>query len=52
MGWLVELSPWLQMPIVLAILLPPAGLAAWAALRCADWLAGLRSKWTTLKHHG
>lgn len=33
------LSPWLQLPIVLAIALPVAGAAAWAMLRLTDWLA-------------
>ena len=33
------LSPWLQLPIVLAIALPVAGAAAWAMLRFTDWLA-------------
>lgn len=52
MGWLVELSPWLQLPIVLALLLPPAGVVAWAALRVADWLAARLDRSATLKHHG
>lgn len=38
------LSPWLQLPIVLAVALPAAGLAAWAMLRVADWLAFLRDR--------
>lgn len=52
MGWLLELSPWLQLPIVLIVLLPPAGLVAWAGLKLVDWLGGLADRWVTLRHHG
>ncbi|MCT2339176.1 hypothetical protein [Corynebacterium sp. p3-SID1056] len=38
------LSPWLQLPIVLAVAVPLASVAAWAMLRVADWLAYLRNR--------
>lgn len=36
--WLVGLSPWLQLPIVLCLTLPVAGVAAAVVLRVVDWI--------------
>ncbi|WKD57238.1 hypothetical protein CAPI_03380 [Corynebacterium capitovis DSM 44611] len=33
-----DLSPWLQVPIVLLVALPAAGLVATVLLRAVDWL--------------
>lgn len=52
MGWLVELNPWVQLPIILAVVIPPAGVAAWAGLKLVDWLSGVDKRWATLRHHG
>lgn len=55
MGWLVDLSPWLQVPIVLALALPPAGLLAWAGLALVDWVGGAvgtENSSTRVNHHG
>lgn len=51
MGWLVDLSPWLQVPIVLALALPPAGLVAWAGLALVDWVGGAGAS-AKVNHHG
>jgi|GEM_PF-3848144 len=40
---LTQVSPWLQVPIILAIALPVAGIAAVGALRLVDWLAAVLS---------
>ncbi len=36
-----ELSPWFQLPIVLAVVMPLAGVAAAAILRVVDWISKL-----------
>ncbi|MCT1452635.1 MULTISPECIES: hypothetical protein [unclassified Corynebacterium] len=38
---LTQASPWLQLPVVLAIALPLAGLASVGLLRLVDWLAAV-----------
>ena len=40
---LTQVSPWLQVPIILAIALPVAGIAATGVLRLVDWLAAVVS---------
>ncbi|EEI17074.1 MULTISPECIES: hypothetical protein [Corynebacterium] len=41
---LFHLSPWLQLPIVLVVVLPLAGVAAAVILRVVDWLATPRER--------
>lgn len=43
MNWLVGLSPWLQLPILLVITLPLATVAAWAGLWLVDRVGANRS---------
>ena len=38
--------------IILAVVIPPAGVAAWAGLKLVDWLSGVGKRWATLRHHG
>ncbi|WP_181896949.1 hypothetical protein [Corynebacterium senegalense] len=38
---LFGLSPWLQLPVVLAVALPLAGVSAALILRAVDWFARL-----------
>lgn len=35
------LSPWLQLPLILLVALPAAGVIAALVMRLVDWLAGL-----------
>ncbi|SDR80505.1 hypothetical protein [Corynebacterium timonense] len=44
-----SLSPWIQLPLVLLVALPVAGVIAALVLRAMDWIAGL---WTKVKDHG
>ncbi|MDN8577182.1 hypothetical protein ACUY28_01830 [Corynebacterium sanguinis] len=39
-----DLSPWLQLPIVLVVVLPLASVAAAVILRVVDWLATPRAR--------
>lgn len=49
MSWLVDLSPWLQLPIILIAALPPAGIVAWLGVKTVDWVA---NRWATMDNHG
>ncbi|WP_204211905.1 hypothetical protein [Corynebacterium urinipleomorphum] len=40
---LTQASPWLQLPVILAVALPVAGLASVGVLRLVDWLAAVLS---------
>ena len=43
MNWLVGLSPWLQLPMLLVIALPLATVAAWVGLWLVDRVGANRS---------
>lgn len=38
-----DLSPWLQVPLILAAAVPVGGLLAWGLLRVIDWVAARTS---------
>ncbi len=43
MGWLVGLSPWLQLPVLLLITLPLAAVGAWVGLWVVDRVGSRRA---------
>ncbi|GEM_PF-849944 len=44
MGWLVSLSPWVQVPLILAAALPVGGIVAWIVVKVTDAVAGAVGK--------
>lgn len=44
MSWLMGLSPWLQVPVILAVAAPACGAAGYALVRGIDAVARLVSR--------